>query len=80
MTLIIGEGMSGGAIGIAAAFVASFCPRAQKSGGPVDILVNNGDEQHTVTVTPCRETPLGWSETSWQDSAPVRNALDTRPR
>lgn len=64
----------------AAAFVASFSPKAKKSGGPVAVIVRQGDSETHVTVEPLRETPLGWTDHEWKDAAPVRNRMDNRHR
>lgn len=54
----------------AAAFVASFSPKAVAHGEPVQVRVNrvvNGAEcsEGDITVTPARTTPLNWREDDW---------------
>lgn len=62
----------------AAAFMASFSPRAKKSGAPVEVTIRQGDTQTSVTVTPSREATQGWAETPWTESVPIRNKMDGR--
>ena len=50
----------------AAAFVASFSPKAVREGTPVTVRVAGPDGMTEVTVTPARTTPLGWGELNWQ--------------
>ncbi|MDR3045879.1 MAG: tRNA(5-methylaminomethyl-2-thiouridylate) methyltransferase [Desulfovibrio sp.] len=50
----------------AAAFVASFSPKAVREGTPVTVRVAGPDGMDEVTVTPARTTPLGWGELNWQ--------------
>lgn len=64
----------------AAAFMASFSPKARRAEVPVKVLVRKGDSEHTVTIMPSRETALGWHERTWKDAIPTRNAMDTKPR
>ncbi|WP_461208936.1 adenine nucleotide alpha hydrolase family protein [Desulfocurvus sp. DL9XJH121] len=66
------------AVADAAAFTASFCPRARRAGGEVDVVVRSGDESRVVNVLPTKDTVLPWTETAWEDAAPVRDALDGR--
>ncbi|GFM33573.1 tRNA(5-methylaminomethyl-2-thiouridylate) methyltransferase [Desulfovibrio subterraneus] len=65
----------------AAAFTASFSPKSVQSGQDVTVRVScaadlrkqgdSGSEQGPVanemlfTVTPCRQTPIGWCESEW---------------
>lgn len=64
----------------AAAFVASFSPKAVAAGGQVTVQVSLGPAHalpnvHAgavaekslmhIRVTPCRSTPLGWAERQW---------------
>lgn len=51
----------------AAAFAASFSPKAVRSGEDVDVRVSRGDESYTVRVHPNRSTPLAWGERAWPD-------------
>lgn len=51
----------------AAAFVASFSPKAVRDGGEVGVRVTCGEEAVEVRVLPARTTPLGWGELAWQD-------------
>lgn len=46
----------------AAAFVASYSPRAVSAGLPVKVAVTRGKIRHEIEVLPCRETALGWAE------------------
>ncbi|MDR3641098.1 MAG: tRNA(5-methylaminomethyl-2-thiouridylate) methyltransferase [Humidesulfovibrio sp.] len=49
----------------AAAFAASYAPRARAeadAGRPVTMLVLRGDEVSEVDVMPARQTPLAWTE------------------
>lgn len=62
----------------AAAFVASFSPRAVASGEAVTVAVRQAGTQRTVSVTPARTTPLAWSEPTWADAAPVRDRMDPK--
>ncbi len=82
--LAVGRQISGEwspqAVSDAAAFTASFCPRAKKADGPVTVLVQDGQAQHEVIVTPSRETPLAWRDVSWSEAAPVRNRMDPKDR
>jgi hypothetical protein len=58
----------------AAAFFASYSPKAARSGGPVAVSVAEvGGATRTVEVTPNRSTPLGWAEPQWDDAAKARN-------
>ncbi|MFW5488689.1 MAG: tRNA(5-methylaminomethyl-2-thiouridylate) methyltransferase [Desulfovibrio sp.] len=50
----------------AAAFTASFSPKARKSGGEVDVLVVEGGEQRTVSVLPSRTTETNWTVRDWE--------------
>uniref|UniRef100_I2Q7A9 Putative tRNA(5-methylaminomethyl-2-thiouridylate) methyltransferase with PP-loop ATPase domain n=1 Tax=Desulfovibrio sp. U5L TaxID=596152 RepID=I2Q7A9_9BACT len=54
------------AVADAAAFVASFNPKARATAGVVKVDVAGGD-QPSVIVTPARQTPLGWSEPTWEE-------------
>jgi len=54
------------AIADAAAFVASFNPKARSTDGDVQVDVT-GCETSPVIVTPSRQTPLGWLEPTWDD-------------
>lgn len=51
----------------AAAFVASFSPKAVRSGQEVDVRVGCGDEHYFVHVRPNRTTPLAWGERAWPE-------------
>jgi tRNA-specific 2-thiouridylase len=50
----------------AASLVASFCPKAVRSGGEVAVLVREKGETKTLHVTPSRNTPLDWREPVWE--------------
>jgi hypothetical protein len=82
--LAVGRELAGpwepGAVADAAAFVASFSPRAVAAGGPVTVAVRQGGAQRTVSVAPARTTPLGWSEPTWAQAAPVRDRMDPKNR
>ncbi|NJB69100.1 hypothetical protein GGQ74_002794 [Desulfobaculum xiamenense] len=64
------------AVADAAAFVASFSPKARKAETDIAVAVRHGETTRDVVVRPSRETALGWKETSWDDAVPVRNAMD----
>ena len=49
----------------AAALVASFSPKAMRSGGAVDVAVTRGGQARTVSVAPSRTSALGWAEPVW---------------
>ena len=54
------------AVADAAAFVASFNPKAMANAG--DVLVDVAGWPDTpVKVTPARQTPLGWGEPTWEE-------------
>lgn len=57
-----GRAWSPEAVRDAAAFVASYAPKAVAAGGPVRVSVARGEIRHEFLVEPCRKTPLGWSE------------------
>lgn len=46
----------------AAAFMASFSPKAKKAGGPVTVMVEQGRVVMEVEVVPARDAKLGWKE------------------
>ncbi len=46
----------------AAAFMASFSPKARKAGGPVKVMVEQGRVVLEVETTPSRETAMNWKE------------------
>lgn len=52
------------AIQEAAAFVASFSPRALASGQPVRVQVSTGGQQSEVEVMPCRDA--AWGNDTWE--------------
>ncbi len=54
------------AIRDAAAFAASYSPKAVRSGLPVDVSVSLGAESGVLRVMPARETALSWREPSWE--------------
>lgn len=57
----------------AAAFFASYSPKAVRSGGAVAVLATSpGREARTVEVLPSRATPLSWAEPQWDDAARAR--------
>ena len=63
----------------AAAFFASYSPKATRTGGPVAVSVTEvGADARAVEVTPCRETPLAWAEPQWDDSTKARNCQNCR--
>lgn len=74
----------------AAAFVASFSPKAVQSGGPVRVQVSQRDPNAPaknetfcekvmaeISVLPARTTPLGWAEHTWSN---VREQIRTEAR
>ncbi|MHC1712755.1 MAG: tRNA(5-methylaminomethyl-2-thiouridylate) methyltransferase [Solidesulfovibrio sp.] len=54
------------AIADAAAFVASFNPKARATAGDVQVDVA-GCPDSPVKVTPARQTPLAWKEPTWEE-------------
>jgi hypothetical protein len=56
----------------AAAWAASYSPKAKKAGVPVQVSVvtkgKENEEERILTVTPLRETPMGWAEWLWPDA------------
>lgn len=58
----------------AAAFVASFSPKARQAGRDTAVLAV-GAAQSPVWVAPSRETALGWREPSWEAAARDKAAL-----
>ncbi|MDY7000920.1 MAG: tRNA(5-methylaminomethyl-2-thiouridylate) methyltransferase [Thermodesulfobacteriota bacterium] len=56
----------------AAAFTASFSPRARKSRDPVKVRVRRTQKEEVVSVTPARETRPEFQEPSGSDIAWVR--------
>lgn len=46
----------------AAAFMASFSPKAKKAGGPVTVMVEQGRVVMEIEVVPARDAKLGWKE------------------
>ncbi|MFZ5812923.1 MAG: tRNA(5-methylaminomethyl-2-thiouridylate) methyltransferase [Thermodesulfobacteriota bacterium] len=58
----------------AAAFVASFSPRARAAGRETAVSVG-GAVQSPVWVVPARQTPLGWKEPSWNEAAQGKAAV-----
>lgn len=61
----------------AAAYIATFSPKARKSGGDVGVRVTCGDKDFVVTVSPSKETALRWSDIAWE---PVKAALKAEAR
>ncbi|WP_027184048.1 DUF814 domain-containing protein [Desulfovibrio inopinatus] len=59
----------------AAAFVASFSPKAVRSGQPIEVYVRVGHANHVVTITPSRETPLGWADPDWETAKAEKSAF-----
>ncbi|WP_022661362.1 adenine nucleotide alpha hydrolase family protein [Paucidesulfovibrio longus] len=57
-----GRAWSPEAVSDAAAFVASYSPKAVASGRPVRVAAMRGPNRREIVVAPCRETPLGWAE------------------
>jgi len=64
--LVLGRGGSGTwdpeAVRDAAAFTASFSPKAVRVGGPVELGLTRDGRLAQVVVQPERSTPLGWTE------------------
>lgn len=56
----------------AAAWAASYSPKAKKAGVPVQVSVvtisKDNEEERILTVTPMRETPMDWAEWLWPDA------------
>lgn len=56
----------------AAAWAASYSPKAKKAGIPIEVSVvtisKDTEEECILTVTPTRETPMGWAEWLWPDA------------
>lgn len=52
----------------AAAFLASYSPKAVRAGGPADVVIRHGDAVRHVSVVPARTTPLGWREPTWAEA------------
>lgn len=50
----------------AASFVASYAPKAVRKGSEVDVLLEGKDFRQSVHVFPLRETPLAWTEPSFE--------------
>lgn len=59
----------------AAALVASFSPKAVRTGGPVDVIVTQGETSQTLSVAPSRESALGWTEPRWEATGDDKAAL-----
>ncbi|BBD08984.1 DUF814 domain-containing protein [Desulfovibrio ferrophilus] len=76
----IGDDWPDSAVAEAAALVASYSPKAVKSAEPVIVIVTHKGAQRTVTVEPSRTPSMGWAETTWNDSKPTRNRMDTQDR
>jgi tRNA-uridine 2-sulfurtransferase len=55
------------AVADAAAFVASFHPKAVAAGGEV-VMLARGLDAHPLSVTPARQTSLGWQEPTWEEA------------
>jgi len=62
------------AIRDAAAYVASFSPKAVRFVRPVQVNVA-GFEGSPVGVVPSRETALGWREPTWEEALPEKRAM-----
>lgn len=60
-------GWDAAAVADAAAFAASFHPKAVAAGGEVVMLVA-GAETPALRVKPERHTPLGWREPTWDEA------------
>lgn len=61
----------------AAAFVASFSPRARKTGGEVAVNVTSQGRSATVRVVPARETEAGWFVREWEEVRKNKNNILT---
>lgn len=68
------------AIRDAAAFAASFSPKARRSDGPVEVEVRLGAEAGALTVGPARETAMAWREPSWEQAREEKKALEALAR
>ena len=62
------------AIRDAAAFVASFSPKARQAGGETAVYAVGGADG-PIRVAPWRATPLGWREPAWDEAARDKAAL-----
>lgn len=60
----------------AAAFTASFSPKAVRTGGPVDVTVRRGENEWRVKVVPERSTGLKWKSFSWKAAKAERLARE----
>jgi hypothetical protein len=69
-----GADWDGEAVRDAAAFVASFSPKAREAGRETAVHVGGADRS-PVFVTPSRRTPLAWREPSWDDAAQGKAAI-----
>ncbi len=71
-------GWPSAAVRDASAFAASFSPKARRAKGPVEVmLLTKGlDEPNpeTITVTPARDTELGWAEPEWDNAYEAKKA------
>ncbi|MFV0421282.1 tRNA(5-methylaminomethyl-2-thiouridylate) methyltransferase [Oleidesulfovibrio sp.] len=61
----------------AAAFVASFSPKAVRSGELVQVELSSNGHTGFMTVMPDRETPMKWAENDWLD---VREDIKVKAR
>ncbi|MGE4296537.1 MAG: tRNA(5-methylaminomethyl-2-thiouridylate) methyltransferase [Desulfovibrionaceae bacterium] len=71
---------SGDVVRDAAAFAASFSPKAVREGVDVPVRLVCDGVADELTVFPARETPLGWRETVWEEAYAERKALERLER
>jgi tRNA-uridine 2-sulfurtransferase len=60
----------------AAAKVASFCPKAITSGGPIQVLIESAGQSRTVTVHPQAALENGWHEPTWEKALEEKKELE----
>ncbi len=58
----------------AAAFLASYSPKAVRSGGAVNVKVCREGAVSLVSVVPARTTQLGWKEPTWAEAQEWKKA------
>jgi len=52
----------------AAAFAASYSPKARRADGPVRVDVTRGGQTRVIEVSPSRNTPANWREPTWAEA------------
>jgi hypothetical protein len=63
----------------AAAFAASYSPKARKSGAETPVQVRCGGETGVVTVLPARQTPMDWQEPTWERAQEEKKEAEAGP-